>query len=188
MKTIKGILWVAFTMLASYTLQAQLSVQAGVNVASWRAEFDGVTVETDSKPGFAVGVTYSTPVSDKFNFRPGLMYTQKGAKLFGFETSQNYLELPLSFVYQSNPMKGFFAEGGPYIGFLLSADSDGEDVKDDFSSTDVGLNLGVGWDFGKLMVGVRGGIGISNLAKNDGTADEGKITNSNGQLWFGVKF
>ena len=191
MKSIKILGLLLIMMSVGYSLQAQFTIQAGVNASSWRASFEGITVETDSRAGFHLGATYSTPVSNKFMFKPGLLYSQKGANFgdgfFNVDAVQNYLEVPLTFVYQNNPAKGFFAEGGPYIGFLLSAESEGEDIKETFNSTDLGINLGLGYDFGKILIGVRGGLGITNIAVDDGGLEGGSVTNSNGQLYFGVK-
>jgi hypothetical protein len=192
MQTIKRLGFSLIMVLMAYGIQAQFTIQAGMNAASWRASIEGLTIETDSRVGFHIGGTYSTPVSDKFMFKPGLLYSQKGAKFGGFldeslDIVQTYVEIPLTFVYQSNPEKGFFAEGGPYIGFLLSAESEGEDIKEAYNSTDFGLNLGLGYDFGKILIGLRGGLGITNIAKDDGDLQGGTVTNSNGQLYFAVK-
>ena len=139
MQTLKRLGFILIMVLTAYGVQAQFTIQAGVNASSWRASFEGITVETNSRAGFHIGGTYSTPVSAKFMFKPGLLYSQKGASfgdgIFDVDAVQNYLEIPLTFVYQNNPEKGFFAEGGPYIGFLLSAESEGEDIKESFNST-----------------------------------------------------
>ena len=175
-------------MIGSLELSGQISIQAGINASSWEASVDGISLETDTKPGFHVGINYLSQVGEKFYFKPGIHYSQKGAKFFEFQTSQDYLEIPLAFTYQSNPEKGFYGEGGLYLGFLLSAsDYSGDDVKDDYNTTDAGILLGGGYDFGKILIGIRGALGLTNLSKNDGTASEGKITNSNGQLYFAVK-
>ena len=187
MKLISQLTMLIMMLAFSHGLHSQITIQAGVNASSWRASSGFITFETQSKAGFHIGANYSSTISPTFSFKPGVLYTQKGAKLFEFTTSSAYLEVPLMFVYQKNPERGFFGEGGLYVAFLLSANDEGRDIKDEFSSTDVGLNLGGGWDFGKMIIGVRGNIGVINISKSDGTADEGSLTNSNGQLYFAVK-
>ena len=96
------------------------------------------------------------------------------------------------FTYQSNEAKGFFAEGGPYLGFLVSAEAEGEDVKDDFKSIDTGIGLGLGYDFGQFILGLRGNVGFTSIANNgdvvEDFSDECKVTNNSGALYGAYKF
>ena len=87
--------------------------------------------------------------------------------------------IPLSFIYNfSTEDSGFFAEVGPYVGLLLAAKSDGEDVKDSFNSLDFGLNLGLGYDLGTFIVGANYGLGLANTAKTE-DGDDTKSKNTN---------
>lgn len=75
----------------------------------------------------------------------------------------NYLNIPVLAKYYITD--AFSVEAGPQIGFLLSAKSRGEDIKDLFKSTDYGLNLGIGYDFTEnFALGVRYTIGLSDIA------------------------
>ncbi len=188
MKAIRSILILTVLFLSLSDVMGQISIQAGINAASWRASEGGITLDTDSRAGFHAGINYTTAISESFYFMPGIQYSIKGAKFFDIDATQNYIDIPLLFVYQPNIEKGFYGEGGPYIGFLLSADSEGIDIKDNYQSTDAGLVLGGGYDFGKIKLGLRGVIGITNISKETpGTSSEGKIVNSVGQIYFAVK-
>ena len=82
--------------------------------------------------------------------------------------------------------EGFNLEAGPQIGFLLSAEIIGEDIKDEMESIDFGMNLGASYDFSeKLFAQARYNIGLSNVAKDSG--DE-KIQNSVISLSMGYRF
>ena len=176
------------TGISTYESQAQVNIQAGLNGSSLRIESGGFTVETDGKPGFHIGAMYRKRISNSFFFSPGIMYSQKGASFFGeFNFNLNYLDVPLLFIYQKDPERGFFADFGLYAAALLSASSEGEDIKEGFNTADLGLSLGLGYDFGNIMVGLRGGLGFLNITKDDGTSDEGKAVNSNGQLYIAYK-
>ena len=191
MLTIKRLSFLVLMLLMVGEILAQLTIKAGINASSRRASFEGASFETNSKIGFHVGGTYTTTISDKFLFKPGLLYSQKGAS-FGdaFDNEgevQNYIEIPLTVVYQSNPEEGFFAEAGPYLGYLISANLAGQDIKNKFNSTDFGINLGLGYDFGKLLIGLRGGLGIANVEVNDGNLSTPAVTNNSGQIYLGFK-
>ena len=122
-----------------------------------------------------------------------MLFSQKGAKIedSGLESTLRltYVDVPIMFTYQANEEKGFFAEGGPYLGLLLSASAEGED-QEGYKSTDFGIGLGLGYDFGQFLLGVRGNIGISNIAEDEDSGFFGDIstTNSVGQLFGAYKF
>lgn len=180
-------------LLLSNDLSGQLNVQAGINSASIRFSVEGLSIETGSTSGFHAGINYRNRISSKFFFAPGLIFTQKGGSIdFAGdegELNSNYLEIPLMFVYQSNEAKGFFAEGGVTFAYLLSIDDGESDDTEGFKSTDVGLGLGLGYDFGQIILGVRGVIGITSIADDPDLAiDDVSVTNSVGMLYGAVKF
>jgi hypothetical protein len=173
----------------------QLNVQAGVNSSSVSFSVEGFSIETSSLIGFHAGVNYTNKISNSLYLTPGLLFSQKGGSLefdFGGSSEEskiklNYVDIPVIFSYQSNPEKGFFAEGGPYFGILLSADADGEDVKEDFSSLDIGLGLGVGYDLGQFKIGVRYNLGLTDLNAEPGE-EEGSAKLTVLQLFGAYKF
>ena len=187
MQVSKYIIIAIITIVSLHTANTQLIIQAGLNVSSWRVSSTLGSYESASKIGFHAGVTYSKTIGTNFQFRPGIFYSQKGAKEYTDPTTLNYLDLPFSFVYQKNPSEGFFASGGLYFAHLLSADLFGNDIKDNFNSFDMGINLGAGFDFKVMIIGFQGGIGLVNIFKSDGTANEITPTNSNGQLYLAIK-
>jgi len=86
--------------------------------------------------------------------------------------------------------KSFSLEAGPQIGFLVSAKSEGVDVKDFVESIDFGLNLGAGYDFTeKFSAGLRYNFGLSNIAKTEpGDGDNTDIKNGVFSISVGYKF
>ena len=66
------------------------------------------------------------------------------------------------------------------------ADGESVDIKDEFNSTDFGLNVGFGYDFTEnIGVGLRYTAGLSNIAKDSG---DFKVNNTNIALTVGYKF
>ena len=193
----KGNLLIALLclILTSSSLYSQFNVQAGLNSSSISFSVEGFSLETSSLVGFHAGVNYRNKIGNSFYLTPGLLFSQKGASLeFDFggaveesKIKMNYIDIPVIFTYQSNPEKGFFVEGGPYFGLLLSADADGEDVKDDFNSLDIGIGAGVGYDLGQLLLGLRYNIGLTDLAAESGE-EEGSATFQVLQLFGAYKF
>ena len=66
-------------------------------------------------------------------------------------TSTTYIEIPLDFTYSlpagNNNIKIY---AGPYLGYLLAASDTeiGDDAKDAYKSTELGLNIGASFEFG----------------------------------------
>jgi hypothetical protein len=181
--------------MTSTSIYGQLNVQAGVNNSSISFSIEGLSIETSSLIGFHAGVNYQNKIGNSIYLTPGLIFSQKGASFdFSFggtseesKLKMSYVDIPVMIKYQSNPEKGFFAEGGPYFGILLSADADGEDVKEDFSSLDIGIGAGVGYDLGQFLIGVRYNIGLTDLNADPGE-EEGSATLTVLQLFGAYKF
>lgn len=182
-------------IMTSTTIYGQFNVQAGVNSSSISFSVEGLSLETSSLIGFHAGVNYKNKVGNSLYVTPGILFSQKGGSLkfdFGGSSEEskiklNYVDIPVMITYQSNPEKGFFAEGGPYFGVLLSADADGEDVKETFNSLDIGLGLGVGYDLGQFILGVRYNIGLTDLNADPGE-EEGSAKLTVLQLFGAYKF
>lgn len=176
----KGFLIVTFTLFAFISVSnAQLGVRAGVNLANQSIESQGLSIGLSNQIGFQAGITYDKMFNESLSFRPGLMFSSKGAKfsIAGFDdqiNKFNYLEVPLDFVYHAGRV-GIHA--GPYVGFLMSATSDGESVKEDTESLDYGLNIGGSFNVNsKIGIGVNYGIGIANVAKTE-DGDDTEVKN-----------
>lgn len=191
-KLFYSLIFTFFFLFVTQSVYSQLNIQAGINSASVKFAIGGLSIETGSTSGIHLGMNYRNRISSKFFFAPGALFSQKGAKiedgLGDEELKLNYLEVPLMFVYQSDAAKGFFAEGGPYLAYLLSVD-DGEGDDEGYRSTDFGIGLGLGYDFGQFIIGIRGSIGISTIAEDEQFLDEDvSVTNNNGMLYGAYKF
>lgn len=139
---------------------------------------------------FHLGAFAEFKVSDKFAVQPELLYSMQGAKysVFGtsFTTNLNYLLVPVMAKYYVTDAISINA--GPQLGILMSATTDGEDVKDGYNTTDFGLNIGGGYNIGdNMMLDLRYNLGFSELQKDKPTGGD---SNKNAvlQLSFGYKF
>jgi hypothetical protein len=188
MKKLYFALFMISFIMIGVNVDGQIGVRAGLNIASYSVSGDGATINSDPQIGFHFGIVNDFKLTDNITFRPGLLYSGKGGKisfdLFGVSESvsstYNYLEIPLSFVYNfKGEEQGFFAEAGPYLGFLLSAKSEDEDIKESFNSLDFGLNLGLGYDLGSFIIGANYSLGLANIAKTEDGDDDVTAKNKN---------
>jgi hypothetical protein len=146
--------------------------------------------EHTSLLAFHLGGFAEFKISDKFAVQPELLYSAQGGKVsaggFSYTTNLNYINIPVMAKYYV--ADAFSIEAGPQIGFLMSAKSDGTDIKEACNSTDFGLNLGAGYNLNETMsLGLRYNMGLSNVVKDvAGVSTDSK--NSSIQLSFGYKF
>lgn len=147
---------------------AQVAVRAGVNFANLSSEQNGTSVDLSSNIGLQLGLTYEMAVGETLAFRPGVLFSMKGAKIEvsdnDIKTKLNYLEIPLDLVYKAGMLD---IHAGPYLGFLMSAKNEDDDIKDGTESLDFGLNVGGQYNINAMLgVGVNYGLGLANLIKD----------------------
>jgi hypothetical protein len=166
--------YLTFAFLLSFIVisKAQFGVRAGLNFASTKFEVLGLNADTDSKVGFHVGLVNDFSLSEKLTFRPGVLFSLKGGKTDESSSTYTYIDVPLSLVYNfTEAEKGFFLEAGPYVGLLLAAKNEDDDIKEGFNTLDFGLNIGLGYDLGSFILGANYGFGLANIAKEEDGAD-----------------
>jgi hypothetical protein len=153
------------------TAQIQFGVKAGVNIAT----LTGSDVSgAKTKLGFQGGVLVAVPVTDVVWVQPEVNYSMQGAKgtsnYTDFTLSQNYITVPVLFKYIHK--SGIFAETGPQIGFLMSANinsgGNSADVKASYQSVDYGWAFGVGYLLKSINAGIdaRYNLGFTNIEAN----------------------
>ncbi|MCM0668463.1 porin family protein [Flavobacterium tyrosinilyticum] len=192
----KKIILSAIAIMAFAFTNAQstrFGVKGGLNISSI---VGGDVDNTKSLVGFHVGGLAEIHVVEKFFIQPELLFSAQGAKFDGpfgndGDLKLNYLNIPVLAKYYIVDNK-FSVEAGPQLGILLSAKSDGEDFKDYTRSTDLGFNLGAGYNFtDNFSVGLRYTIGLSPISDNDIDNSEDyydSAKNGNFQISLAYKF
>ena len=162
---------IATCSLVFANAQIQFGVKANYNLTTITSS-QGANVK--SKSGFSGGVLASIPISDPFYLQPEIVYSGQGTSFSIGGTTANvnydYLNVPVLFKYQ-NP-NGLFAETGPQVGFLLSANIKANgmtnDLKDQIQSVDFSWAFGLGYKITDLGLGfdARYNLGLTNTLKN----------------------
>jgi len=168
---------------------SEIGVILGFNFA----QFDGDDVESDDieyNTGVIFGVSYDHYFSDKWSLKARLNYDQKGAKDASLgNLNLNYITVPINANWHFGKRKRWFLNFGPYVGFLVSANALGLDVKDSVKSTDFGFNTGIGI---KIPMGNNLHFFIESSGQSGfGTVDDmtgDDVKNSRGSFSIGVFF
>jgi len=167
----------------SHAQDTKFGLKAGLNFAN--------TVGSDVEDASSItslhfGGFAEFSLSEKFSLQPELVYSAQGTKQSNIKVKLNYLNLPvLAKYYVSN---NFSLESGPQLGFLLSADVLGVDIKDEIESTDFSWAFGLGYQLESgLGFAARYNLGLSSIAK-DFEGESSKVKNSVIQLSVAYTF
>ncbi|MCP2029471.1 opacity protein-like surface antigen [Flavobacterium sp. HSC-32F16] len=192
----KKIILAAIAVMAFSFAKAQetrFGVKGGLNLTTF---VGGNVDDTNSLVGFHVGGFAEIKIIDKLAIQPELLFSTQGTKVDGgpfgdWDIKTNYLNIPVLAKYYI--VEKFSVEAGPQLGVLLSAKSEGDDVKDNFKTVDLGFNLGAGYHFTEnVSVNLRYTIGLSPLSDNADIENEGdyydSAKNSVLALSFAYKF
>ena len=188
----RRILMLTAASLCSFTIFAQemtvtankttFGLRAGVNFQNINGkDASDDKLQNDLLTGFHAGVNAEIPVGTGTYIQPGVLYTQKGAKL---EDSDNkiklsYIDIPVNLIYKpvlgtGNMVLGF----GPYVGFGIGGkvengnnemdveftDSRSASEIHKFKRIDAGANFLAGYEFAnKLSFQLNAQLGLVDI-------------------------
>jgi opacity protein-like surface antigen len=164
MKRIFLIVFAVLTFGFVNAQQTRFGIKGGLNVTSFSG---GNYYDAKSLVGFQVGGFAEIKIIERLSIQPEVLFSTQGAKFDGgslgdFDDKLNYINIPVLAKFYIT--KQFTVEGGPQLGFLVSAKSDGHDSKDNFKSVDTGFNFGAGYNFtDNVSVNLRYTVGLSNI-------------------------
>ncbi|NNE27073.1 MAG: PorT family protein [Saprospiraceae bacterium] len=134
--------------VVSYPEKGDSEWHAYVGLFSGFASENGFTPveETTTLYNIGFGVGFDYYLSSTWSLRGRLNFDPKGSKddINDSKFNASYITVPLMANWHFGKRKRWYLHFGPYIGFLMSADIDGDDVKDDLHSTEIGSDIGIG--------------------------------------------
>ena len=145
--------------------ETRFGIKGGLNITSFAG---GNYYDSKSLVGFQVGGFAEIKVIERLSIQPEVLFSTQGAKFddINVDRKLNYINIPVLAKFYVT--KQFTVEAGPQLGFLVSAKSNDNDVKDLYKSVDTGFNFGVGYNFtDNFSVGARYTVGLSNIADYD---------------------
>ena len=112
--------------------------------------------------GYHLGATVKFKITNSLMLEPQFLYSTKGANSDNGDIKINYIEIPVWLRYQLESGLNFNA--GAYAGILTSAEIDDDSAKDNFTSTDLGLGFGLGYQLsGGLGLALNYSIGLTDI-------------------------
>ncbi len=174
---------------AVFGMQAEdiaFSVKAGVGTSSWVGKD---SPSNSARFAYRVGFGVDVPITGKFGFQTGINFEglgvstplvkteEMGMKIDSkFKATQLYLELPLMATLRYGVGSGNLVfNAGPYLGVGVGGNTkievnEGETSSKTFGDNglkrfDMGVGLGVGYEFSKFLVGIDTRYGFLHLSK-----------------------
>ena len=182
----------------------KFGIHAGLNYATFYgydipAAFDPVISES---PAFAYlgGINFEYHIKEKLSLQLELNYERKSQKgddnieitdtngntqryFFTVKKNNDYLVLPIMIKYNFGNKNSFYANGGPFIGYLLKSNitNDLEDIEglnneplettNLNNKTDFGLSIGMGKmieinEKNSISIEIRENLGLTNTSKD----------------------
>jgi len=174
--------------------QVRVGLTAGVNASNFIFSDKDMESLNTNRYGLCGGLVIDLGIAKFFSIVPEILYMQKGAGETIKEDSKNsekmmtnldYVQVPLNLTFKIKMGKSakflFFA--GPYAGYAFSAKAvyestiDGVKTKetdnldlgkgdDDINPLDIGVNIGLGFEFGKVFLKSHVNAGLTNIVNN----------------------
>ncbi len=166
-----------FSLTSAEAQEFSFGVKGGVNVASiGGGTYTGVGA-LGSRTGLHIGGLVEIPIMENISIQPELLYSMKGTNFN--DTNLDYIDLPILGKYNLPWVKGLSGELGPVIGILMSAERNGEDVKDFYKTIDAAIAIGATY---KLDMGV-----FFSLRYNNGLIEVDDFDDNNSGYWWSGK-
>jgi len=125
------------------------------------------------------GVNADYYFNDRWSLRSGLLYQTMGSEYSGFDGNQiitfedkiKYLTIPMNANWHFGRTRKWNLNFGPSLGFALSAETNGQDVKEVIETIQFGLNYGIGYkieisDKFSILLDYQGMTGLSEVIKD----------------------
>lgn len=189
----------------------KFGIRAGLNISNMTLSEDNMSISSDSRTAFHVGVIADIPLMQSLYIQPGLFLQNKGFKeeedgetLTG---KPMYLEIPVlaSYRYNFSDAVQMQINVGPYFAYGLGGkvkyESDGKSYEEDFFGSydddsfgckrfDCGLQFGAGLTFAShYYIGFAYQLGLTNIADlPSGYDGDYSAKNKNWMISLGYNF
>lgn len=122
--------------------------------------------------GFAFGITGDYFFNNRWSIRSGLLSQKMGTDVLGFEDNLSYISIPINANWHFGSTRKWNLNFGPSFGFLTAAEgNNGNDIKDFFNTTQIGLNVGIGYKIEvsekfSILIDYQGFSGFTDIIKD----------------------
>ena len=162
------IMTIALLLTAGMTYAQQpvnIGIKGGLNLYTLGGDNDEAS---ETKAGFHLGLLGHIHMAEHFALQPEVVFSAQGTKNENNddELDLNYINVPVMFQYMFD--NGFRLQAGPQVGFLVTAESEGDDVKDNLNGVDFSVGLGASYiSASGFGLDARYNHGLTNINENE---------------------
>jgi len=187
----KYVLPILLFCLIAYSSQAQQwtpGIKGGLNIA------DVSGLNGDNRLSGHVGLFFHGRINHQWSIQPEILYSGQGQRYWAgrdeYTLALSYIQIPLMF--QFHPVRKFYLEFGPQIGFLLSAnaknDNDKTEVDQYFKKVDAAIAFGAGIQVTRMLgFYARYNAGIADISKDNNPLIYRDNYNRVGEIGIAIK-
>lgn len=167
-KYVSALILVCIIASTSQAQKITPGIKGGLNIS------DVSGINGDNRLSGHVGFFINSRFSPQWSIQPEILYSGQGQQYMvlnnEYTLALSYIQVPIMF--QFYPVKQFYLEVGPQIGFLLSAnikdDDNKTEVDESYKKVEAGISFGAGIQ-ATSMLGfyARYNAGLSDITKND---------------------
>ena len=190
-------------LVTAVSAQMSLGIKGGVNMSN--LVYDDEVNDKNPKIGFIIGLAADYEFAPSVALQTGLFFTTKGYKFdsesLDYTENLMYVQLPVHLAYKMDVMPGtrIVFHAGPYAAYGIGGSRKAEvgdlttewdvdnifgDAARQYKPFDAGLGLGVGAEFGAILVDLGWDMGLVNISNGDNET----VKNQNAYLSVGYKF
>lgn len=144
-------------------------VGVGVKVGWLFSGLSGDNINVNNRQGLIGGLWFGGNRSRPLGVMGEVLYARKngGTALNGQNINLYYLEVPILMRLNIGAPTAnggrFYVLAGPSFDVLLKGKQDDLDVKNNYSSVDVGVKFGAGFEIVRLLIEAQTNIGLTNI-------------------------
>jgi hypothetical protein len=173
----KKIILILTVVLTSTFANAQLREKGAIEItpqigfSSSNYYGEDVGSENDPISGVAFGVGGDYFFNNRWSLRSGVFLQTMGTEVLGVKEKLNYITIPVNANWHFGSTRKWNLNFGPSIGFLTSAKANGTDIKDLANTTQLGLNIGIGYKIEvspkiSILIDYQALAGLSDVSKD----------------------
>lgn len=122
--------------------------------------------------GFGLDLDYF--FNDRWSLRSGILSQKLGTQFTGVKDELNYITIPVNANWHFGSTRKWNLNFGPSIGFLTAAKENGSDIKALVNTTQLALNIGIGYKIEvsekfSILLDYQSQTGLSDITKTSGT-------------------
>jgi hypothetical protein len=178
-------------LLLSNLAFGQLGIRKGIKVGYNWATLSGDDLNgVESRKSIAGGGSLEFNLLGLLAFQVDVLYSPRGASIQNVgEKKLNYISIPIVLKQKFFPVGIHpYIMGGPEFNYLLSAKTDGTDIKDNTKSQDLAIVIGAGLEFSLLgnsaYIEGRYSHGLNDIGKQTQSDSKNRVS----QIFFGFLF